>query len=116
MYCRDLLWASGLNLALEMPVAQLRAVPMLDIALRRATVLQGSFIRSKERPGVWGMLDLYHSVLILHLHVELPPKPPCSTSAISPGVDLLQQLFHVALYGDPVGSGHWPAVISSQLR
>lgn len=50
---------SCLNLALEMPVAQLRAVGMIYIALRRATVLQGSFIRSKERPGVWRMLDVY---------------------------------------------------------
>lgn len=49
-----------LDVTLEMPVAQLRAVGMIYTALRGATVLQGSFIRSKQQPGGWGMLDLNH--------------------------------------------------------
>lgn len=60
------------------------------------------------------MLDLYHCVLILHLNAELPPKLPCITFYISPGGYILEQLLDMTFYGDPVGSSHLPAVISSQ--
>lgn len=67
-----------LNLALEMPVAQLGAVGMIHIALREATVLKGSSIRSKsslEGGECW----ICTTVLILHINVELPPKLPWIT-------------------------------------
>lgn len=54
-------------------------------------------------------------LLILHLNVELPPKLPCITFYFSPVGYVLEQLLYVAFYGDPVGSSHLPAVISSQL-
>lgn len=98
-----------------MPVAQLRAVGMISIAVRGATVLQGSLIRSKQQPGGWGMLDLDHCVPIIHLHAELPPKLTWITFYSSPVGYILEQLLDVPFYGDPVGSRHLPAVISSQL-
>lgn len=103
------------NLTLEMPAAQLRAVGMIYIALRGATVLQGSFIRSKQQPGGWAMLHLYHCVLILHLNAELPTKLSAITFYISPVGYILEQLLDVAFYGDPVESSHLPAVIFSHL-
>lgn len=61
------------------------------------------------------MLGLDHCVPIIHLHAELPPKLTCITFYSSPVVYNLEQLLDVPFYGDPVGSRHSPAVISSQL-